>query len=259
MSKEKILSHFKARAATYDKSSRWCMDSALLERIHRILSPQKEALILDTACGTGLVGKTFKGRVKAVIGIDITEEMYRQGRLHLNHVIHASAEQIPFKNNTFDISIERQGIQFMDAARAVGEMIRVTRPGGKICLVQLCAYGPEDREEYFKILKLRNPARRNFFQKEDLKKLLEDAGCLAVKTHPFISEEDVDLWADNGAITTQAHDDIRNIYQKTSKGFNQYHAVRIQTDGRIIDRMLFIIAVGKAPQKDGKPSHSHVS
>jgi DNA gyrase subunit B len=247
MTNEKTLSHFKARAATYNKSSRWCTDSDLLQKIHQILSPKEESLILDTACGTGLVGKAFKGQVKGVIGIDITQEMYQQGRIHLNHIIHASAEQIPIKNHTFDISIERQGIQFMDALKAVCEMVRVTRPGGKVCLIQLCAYGQEDREEYFQILKLRNPARRNFFVQEDLRQLLENAGCLKVEVHPFISPEDVDIWADNGAITTKAREDIRTIYQKASSGFNRYHAVEIHQNGHIIDRMLFGIAVGTVP------------
>lgn len=249
MNKETILSHFKARAAKYNKSSHWCTDSNLLQKIYNILSPDKESLILDMACGTGLIGKIFKGRVKGVIGIDITEEMYQQGRVHVNHMIHASAEQIPFKNGIFDLSIERQGIQFMDAAKAVSEMGRVTRAGGKICLVQLCAYGQEDREEYFQILKLRNPARRNFFVREDLKKLLENAGCIEAKVHEFVSEEDVDIWADNGAIGIKVRDEIRSIYKKASKGFNKYHAVKINSTGHIIDRMLFGIATGIIPQK----------
>src|SRR5579863_8150886 len=129
MNKETVLSHFKARAATYNKSSHWCTDSNLLEQIYNTLSPGKESLILDVACGTGLVGKTFASKVKGVIGIDITKEMYQQGRSHMSLMVHASAERMPFKNNAFDISIERMGIQFMDAAKAVSEMVRVTRPG----------------------------------------------------------------------------------------------------------------------------------
>lgn len=244
MSKDKVLSHFKARAATYDQSSRWCTDSALLEKIRGVLSPGKDALILDTACGTGLVGQTFKGRVKGVIGVDITEEMYRQGRRHMDYFVHGSAEQLPFRSGVFDISLERQGIQFMDAGRAVPEMARVTRRGGTVCLVQLCAYGAEDRDEYFRILKLRNPARRNFFVRGDLKALLESAGCRDVKVHDFISEENVDRWADNGAIGAENREEIRKIYQAASEGFNRYHAVKTGPSGHFIDKMLFGIAVG---------------
>ena len=46
----------------------------------------------------------------------------------------------------------RQGIQFMDDRAAVAEMVRVARPGRRICLIHLVAYGREDRDEYFEIL-----------------------------------------------------------------------------------------------------------
>ncbi len=244
MSKEKVLSHFKARAATYNQSSRWCTDADLLQKIRSILSPGEGSVILDMACGTGMVGQVFRGKVKAVVGVDITEEMYRQGQKHMDLLVHAPGERLPFRNGIFDFCMERQGLQFMDAPAALAEMARVTRPGGKICLVQLCAYGAEDRDEYFKILALRNPARRNFFLREDLKKLLEGAGCSGVKVQDFISEENVNVWADNGAISKKNQDEIQAVYKNASVAFARHHAVKTDSAGHVIDRMLFGIAVG---------------
>ena len=69
------------------------------------------------------------------------------------------------------------GYRVLKRSRASGEdvfdeMARVARPGGAVCLIQLCAYGPEDREEYFEVLRLRNPARQNFYERADLGSLL---------------------------------------------------------------------------------------
>jgi len=203
--------------------------------------------VLDLACGTGLVSKMFKGRVGAVIGIDLTEAMFRKGLSHTDVFVQGAGEDLPFKSSVFDVALERQGIQFMDAGRAVSEMMRVVRPSGKVCLVQLCAYGREDQEEYFEILRLRNPARRNFFAKGDLERLLSDAGCRKIETIEYISEEDVDRWANNGAISEAKRCAIREIYQKASPAFNRYHAVQIEGDGRIVDRMCFTIAIGSVP------------
>ncbi len=247
ISQDTVVSHFTARAYKYDDSSKWCTDDAMLKTIVQSLQPTAEDKVLDIACGTGLVSRQFRGRVKQLVGIDLTEAMFHKARAHADSLVKGSASYLPFKDGSFDIALERQGIQFMEAAVAVQEMARATRPGGKVCLVQLCAYGPEDQEEYFEILRLRNPARRNFFRREDLARLLKDAGCVEVVVQDFISEEDVDRWADNGAIEDERRRQIGDIYRAASPGFNQYHAVRIEADGRIVDRMLFGIAIGTIP------------
>ena len=239
-----VVAHFTARSGRYDQSSRWCTDQELLTKLFAHLAPTADTVVLDVACGTGLVSRQFKGRVGKVIGVDLTEAMFNQGRSHVDGLVQGSAERLPFRDHAFDLAIERQGIQFMDAPTAVAEMARTVRPGGKVCLVQLCAYGDEDQTEYFEILRLRNPARKNFFRRGDLVELLRAAGCIEVTVREHISEEDVGRWADNGAIGAENLAGIRAAYQRASPDFNRYHAVRLEEDGRIIDRMLFGIAVG---------------
>ena len=247
INRDTVVSHFTARAYKYDDSSKWCTDEAMLQSIVHTLAPTGTDTVLDIACGTGLVSRQFRGRVRQLVGIDLTEAMFHKAKSHADSLVKGSAEHLPFRSGSFDITLERQGIQFMDAASAVREMCRTTKPGGKVCLIQLCAYGEEDQEEYFEILRLRNPARRNFFMKEDLARLLTDGGCEAVRVQEFISEEDVGRWADNGAIEDERRAKIAAIYQSASSGFNRYHAVRIEADGRIVDKMLFGIAIGTMP------------
>ena len=247
VSQETVVSHFTARAYKYDDSSKWCTDDAMLKTIVQNLAPTADASVLDIACGTGLISRQFHGKVKQLVGIDITEAMFHKAKALTDALVKASAERLPFRDDAFDLALERQGIQFMEAAGAVREMARVTKPHGKLCLIQLCAYGPEDQEEYFEILRLRNPARRNFFMKDDLARLLLEAGCVDVGVRDFISEEDVDRWADNGAIADERRRKIHDIYRNASPGFNQYHAVKIADDGRIVDKMLFGIATGTIP------------
>lgn len=245
--RSKVQSHFTARAARYDNSSRWCTDRLLLEKIFTSLSPGPDDRVLDIACGTGLVAEAFRGRVRSIVGIDMNEAMFSQGLGHLDYLVNSIGEKLPFKNGVFAKTVERQGIQFMNAEAAVSEMSRVTSPGGRICLVQLCAYDQDDRDEYFEILRLRNPARRNFFTRNDLKTLLEEAGCTDILVHDFITEEDVDRWSDHGAIDELRREGIREVYRSASDGFTSRHAVGIGENGRIVDRMLFGIVVGVIP------------
>jgi SAM-dependent methyltransferase len=243
---EAVIDHFASRAARYDRSSAWCTDDALGELVLELAEPRPTDQVLDVACGTGLVSRLFAGRAARVVGVDITAEMAAQAAPYLDETVIAPAEAMPFESGTFDITVCRQGIQFMNLPDAVTEMVRVTRPGGVVVLVHLCAYGPTDSAEYFEILRLRNPVRRHFFLPADIGNLLLDAGCEPVETREFVSVEDVDVWSDNGAIEEERREAIRAVYRGASPEFQRLHAVR-ESDGRFVDNMLFIVAAGRRP------------
>jgi SAM-dependent methyltransferase len=243
ISRADVVDHFTARADRYDRSSSWCTDDTLAELIVGLARPRPSDEVLDVACGTGLVSRHFGGRVERVVGLDITNDMAEQAREHVDELVIAPAEAMPFPDASFDVVVSRQGIQFMELPAAVREMARVTRPGGRIVLVNLCAYGPEDSDEYFEILRLRNPVRRHFFLPDELTRLLRDAGCDPVTAERHVSVEDVDVWSDNGAIEEERREAIRRIYRSASPEFQRLHAVR-QVDGRFVDHMLFVAAAG---------------
>lgn len=239
------LDHFNRRAAFYDRSSRWCTDPALADATLAAVAPEPHHRLLDIACGTGLVARVFHKKVAHLTGLDLTPAMADQARPYLDELVIGRAEALPFPDASFDRVTCRQGIQFMDDGAAVKEMVRVLRPGGRVLLVHLCAYGPEDRAEYFEILRLRNEARKNFYLREDLARLLTDAGATDVVVHDWVSVEDVDVWSDTGAITEADREAIRRVYREASDAFAKLHAV--QVGDRIVDHMLFGLAIGRKP------------
>jgi SAM-dependent methyltransferase len=241
---ETVQAHFTARAPRYDGSSRWCTDAVLLDRMVALVDPYPDCSVLDVATGTGLVARALVGRVGRITGLDVNAAMANRALVALDVLVEGSAEAMPLPSGSFDRVICRQGIQFMDARRAVAEMVRVTRPGGRVVLVDLCAWGEQDEREVFEILRLRNPARRNFFVRGDTALILGEAGCTAVEVHDHESEEDIDVWTDHGAIDELRREAIREVYRHASDAFRRLHEVRLD-DGRIVDRMLFGIAVGQ--------------
>ena len=243
---DNVIDHFVARASTYDRSSSWCTDDRLGALVLELARPRPGDRVLDVACGTGLVSRLFKGRVAEVVGVDITVDMAAQARPHLDRLVIAPAEALPFPDGSFDVVVSRQGIQFMELPAAVREMARVLRPGGRLVLVQLCAYGEGDRQEYFEVLRLRNPVRRHFFLPADVEALLRAAGCEAIQLERYVSVEDVDVWSDNGAIDEARREAIREVYRGASPEFRALHAID-QADGRFVDHMLFVVAAGRRP------------
>ena len=108
------------------------------------LSPEKEMHIIDVAGGTGDVARRFlkrvKGKGKATV-CDPNEFMVEEGKK--NHTfkdkiewIVASAEDLPFKENTFDAYLVSFGVRnFSNIEKSLGEAYRVLKPGGRFyCL-----------------------------------------------------------------------------------------------------------------------------
>jgi SAM-dependent methyltransferase len=238
-----ILAHFTARADHYNASSHWCTDAVLLDRIRDLLALESDHHLLDVACGTGLVSRAMRPHVATISGVDITPAMFDQARDCIDTLHTAPAESLPLADNSVDRVVCRQGIQFMVAPTAVAEMVRVTRPGGRIVLADLCAWGEEDRDETFEILRLRNPARRNFWLADDLPELLRAAGCATVEAHCHISREVVDVWSDNHAIAESRREAIRKVYATASEPFRRLHRLE-RTKNGFVDHMRFELTVG---------------
>lgn len=91
--------------------------------------------VLDIGCGIGqtLMAPEFSGAV-ARFGIDIDREAIEYGQVTfpgLNLQV-ASAEDVPFPDEFFDFVYSRVAIPYTNIPRALQEMHRVVRRGGKV-------------------------------------------------------------------------------------------------------------------------------
>ncbi|HWC04501.1 MAG TPA: methyltransferase domain-containing protein [Methylomirabilota bacterium] len=110
-------------------------------RSFELLSLADGDQVLDVGCGTGEDVRTIAGRgaVVSVIGIDASEEKVREARaltLGLPRPVDfrvADACALPFEDETFDACrADRVFHHLVDPSRALAEMARVTRPGGRV-------------------------------------------------------------------------------------------------------------------------------
>jgi ubiquinone/menaquinone biosynthesis C-methylase UbiE len=236
--------HFKNRAGKYNRSSNWVADQELIRLMFDLSGAGKDSLVLDIATGTGLIAKEFYGKVKKVTGLDISPDMAKHAEGCMDEIVFGPVEKMPFPDNSFDVVVCRQGLQFAELDRAIPEIYRVLKPGGRTVLCHLTAYNDTDRELTFAIQKLRNPARRNYLMPADIAEALEAAGFRDVENTEYLSDESVSQWIDNGAIPEENMDRIRELYRTADDAFKEIHEIRFEDDD-IMDEMLLVIATGR--------------
>lgn len=247
MLKQEPKDHFEKRADKYDHSSNWVEDEVLIRKIHELAGATPEAHVLDVAIGTGKLAEAFREKVKYLAGIDICMDMVSYAREFADEIVMSPAEEMPFKDNFFDICTCRQGLQFMDMPLVLAQMMRVLKAGGSVVLCHLTAYGEEDRETTFHIQKLRNPARKNFFMPGDFEKELKNAGFVNIETSEYITRESVNKWINNGAIDVVQMAEIIDAYKGAPDEFKKIHDITIEEDD-IYDSMKMVIVKADKPR-----------
>ncbi|MGO4300686.1 class I SAM-dependent methyltransferase [Leifsonia sp. RAF41] len=96
-----------------------------------------EGPVLDLGAGTGKLAASLVDRGLEVTAVDPSPEMLRVLRERLPGVraSEGAAERIPFPDASFDLVLAAQAWHWVDPERAVPEVVRVLRPGGRIGLV----------------------------------------------------------------------------------------------------------------------------
>ena len=103
--------------------------------------------VLDVATGSGNAALAAARRGIDVVGIDYVPALLERARQRavaegvVAMFVEGDAESLPFATGTFDVSASVFGAMFApDQERTAAELLRVTRPGGRIGLV---AHTPE--------------------------------------------------------------------------------------------------------------------
>ncbi len=109
------------------------------ERDH--LAPTAGARLLDVGCGMGDVACGYAATGAQVTAIDASEAMLDAGRERASREGVAvdfqlgDATALTFDDDRFDVCRSERVLQWIpDIPRAVGEMVRVVRRGGRLCL-----------------------------------------------------------------------------------------------------------------------------
>jgi ubiquinone/menaquinone biosynthesis C-methylase UbiE len=116
----------------------WCPER-LREQDARLLGDVRGRRALEVGCGAAMCSRWLIGQGAHPVAFDLSAGMLRHARdaEHRTGVavplVQADAQQLPFRDNAFDIAFTAFGaVPFVaDSARVMREIARVLRPGGR--------------------------------------------------------------------------------------------------------------------------------
>ena len=152
--------------------------------ILKFFGPLADKKVLDVGCGKGRFARVLKERHPdaEIWGLDISEEMLRFVPAGI-HTRAGSMTDLPFADSTFDFAYATESLEHaVDIERAVHEMCRVVKPGGKLVIVD------KNAEHWGK---LKTSAWERWFTRGELEKLLK-RDCSEVHSEFLSYWEDVE-------------------------------------------------------------------
>lgn len=105
---------------------------------------KRPAHLLDMGCGSGLYFPVLAGKAERITGVDISSEMVKASQHLLDakgintiSVRTGSAEELPFEDESFDAVLGFDVLHHIpDVERALSEVRRVLRPGGRFVSIE---------------------------------------------------------------------------------------------------------------------------
>lgn len=147
--KQEVTAMFDNISARYDFMNHFLsfgIDRIWRRKAVQLLKDIQPLYILDLATGTGdFALALLKLKPKKIVGMDISKGMLDVGikkmkERKVDHIIemkHGDSEALPFESNSFDAVTVSFGVRnFEDLSQGLTEMLRVTRPGGKIVILE---------------------------------------------------------------------------------------------------------------------------
>jgi SAM-dependent methyltransferase len=169
----------------------------LSARVRRLLGPfSGNELALDSGCGTGALAIALAPLVGEVVGTDTNTDYLEAARAVAPEnvrFVEGDSTALPFDYGSFDIAGCLRILHHVHRPElAVSELARVTRPGGRMLVVdQLGSVDPLRNLELDRFERLRDPTHERLLPDADIRGFL-DANDLVLTSYEVVRER-VDL------------------------------------------------------------------
>jgi SAM-dependent methyltransferase len=218
--------------------------------------------VLDVGCGPGSLDRWLAhhtGKANPITGVDPSTYLLREAAAlvkseGLESVVQfkeASGDSLPFPDNGFDVTMSFTAMQYVDADQMLREMMRVTRPGGRVAVL---ARG-DDRPNLVNVplraeLKAKVEGERNERPHElgcndaSLYRRFHQAGLTEVRMFPQLA---IFTPSTDGARLQDMQDRFLSVLTSEEAEEVRSALARAQEDGSLFIAEWFHCAVGTVP------------
>jgi ubiquinone/menaquinone biosynthesis C-methylase UbiE len=208
-----------------------------------------EATVLDLGCGAGHLSFTIAPHVKQVTAYDLSAEMLKvvedeAARRNLKNIttIQGHVQQLPFPDASFDWVCSRYSAHhWLEIDRAIAEISRVLRPGGKLIVIDTYAPAVPLLDTHMQTLELlRDGSHVRNYTFAEWSTMLRAQG-FQIEAHKFWKIAlDFTTWVERMQTPPLHVDALRSLMTKAPQEVRSYFA--IAEDGSFQGDSLFLEA-----------------
>jgi ubiquinone/menaquinone biosynthesis C-methylase UbiE len=254
---KRIERAFTTQAEAFEDPARNRVFTSDAEWVFERLPLTSNDLVLDVAAGTGHAARQLAASARTVVALDATEAMLARGQAQAGAegcdnvlFMRGDATALPFLDRSFDVVVSRFAAHHFERPEAVvAEMVRCTRPGGHLALVDLVAdEDPEVAEEQNRLERMRDPSHTRMLAAIEIQALLTEAGLEAIDVATRPLERPLLPWLEQAQTPAQAAGEIRkalheNLQGARATGFRPY----VDKDGDMWFTQTFGSAIASKP------------
>lgn len=176
---------------------------ALRERLRRFVGPRGDERVLDAGAGTGALAFALAPLVGEVVAVDPVPELLEEGRRRAAafpnvSFVEGDATRLELPAASFDLAATLRTLHHVPRPElVVAELARVTRPGGRVLVVdQLAPADPLAAVELNRFERARDASTSRVLSEADLRGLFEANGLVLEASEVVEEARDLDAYLD---------------------------------------------------------------
>ena len=174
---------------------------ALAERLGSVLALRGGERVLDVGCGAGALAYAVAPVAREVVAVDSDASMVEVARANAPANVRvelADGERLPFDDGEFDVAATLRTLHHtLHPGRLVAELVRVTKPGGIVFVVdQLAPVDEEEARALNEFERARDASTSRVLPEHELRELFAQLGLNVVRAEVDREARDLDAYLD---------------------------------------------------------------
>ena len=174
---------------------------ALAERLGSLLALRGGERVLDVGCGAGALAYAVAPVAREVVAVDSDASMVEVARANAPANVRvelADGERLPFDDGEFDVAATLRTLHHtLHPGRLVAELVRVTKPGGIVFVVdQLAPVDEEEARALNEFERARDASTSRVLPEHELRELFAQLGLTVVRAEVDREARDLDAYLD---------------------------------------------------------------